>query len=140
MTSGIAALNQLSETLGELATVPSRAARGAATRINSLLGDQFAGAHDPDGDPWDELLESTKRRKGGDSRILIRSGTTKEETYARPTGSAGIEIVSTAAAQFHQTGTKHMVARPILPAGDELPEAWEDVIEDEISQAFRGKK
>lgn len=136
MSDAIQALNRLADALAELSDVPSRASRGAAERINGLLAQEFAGSHSADGEGWAPLLESTVKRKGGDSRILIRSDETRDQTYARPLPGSGIEIVSTEAAQYHQTGTRHMVARPILPDTGELPPEWEEAVEDAVAKAF----
>lgn len=137
MSDARAQLDQLSANLAELVDVPSRVATAAAGRINELIQDEFASGQDPYGTAWEELAESTVQRKGGDDRILIRTGETQAETYARPTAGAGIEVVSTEAAGFHQTGTVHMPARPVLPGDhDGLPEEWEEAIDDETEKAF----
>jgi hypothetical protein len=139
MSNAIAELDKLSETLADLATVPSRAARGAAEEINRLIGDQFATATDPYGGAWEALMDSTVRRKHGDTRILIRSGAMRDETYARPAGGAGLEVVSVPYGSYHQTGTEHMARRAVLPDEGELPEAWEEAVERAIEKAFGGR-
>jgi len=136
MSNAIADLNRLADALADLSDVPSRAARGAAERINGMLAEEFASAHSADGEPWAPLMASTIRRKGGDARILIRSGETRDNTYARPLPGSGIEISSTEAAGYHQSGTSNMVARPILPDTGELPPEWEEAIDDEVAKAF----
>ncbi len=140
MSSATKALEQLSANLAELSDVPSRAARGAAARINVALQEQFDGEHDPDGRPWAKLLPQTVRRKGGDSRILQRTGEMREGTYARPSQGSGIEISSVEYASFHQTGTKHMTKRPVLPAQDGLPDEWTEIVDDEVAKAFARRR
>jgi phage gpG-like protein len=50
---------------------------------------------------------------------------------------AGISITIDAEyAQFHQTGTARMPARPILPDGDTMPDEWERAIDDAMENAF----
>lgn len=138
--TGIAQLDALAEALDDLATVPSRAANAGAQRINALIADQFSGGHDPYGEAWADLEESTIKRKGGDARILIRSGALADQTRALPARGAGIEITTLSYGAFHQlgfrVGTAKVPARPILPYGDELPEAWERAIDEEIDRAF----
>lgn len=136
MSNAIAELERVADSLAELAVVPARAAAGAADSINGLLADQFAGGHDPYGDAWADLLDSTVKRKGGDTRILIRTGEAEAETKARPTSGAGIEITTKDYMSYHQTGTEHMTARPVLP-GDGLPDEWEDAINAAVEAAFQ---
>jgi hypothetical protein len=136
MTDSIAELQRVADSLAELSTVPARAAAAAADSINGLLAEQFAGSHDPSGEAWAELLESTVKRKGGDTRILIRTGAAEAETRARPTAGAGIEITTKDYMSYHQTGTGHMVARKVLPE-DGLPEEWEDAIDSAVEDAFQ---
>lgn len=131
----MASLDDMALALADLSSVPSRAATGAAKRINALIGDQFDAETDPFGEPWKPLEESTVRRKGGDRRILRRTDALAGATHAKPVRPAGIEITSLDYGMFHQTGTVHMVAREILPEG-ELPPEWEEAIEDEIEIAF----
>ena len=123
--------------LGELQSVPSRAAKAIAMRLTAELNDEFTGEHDPYRRAWAPLLPQTVKRKGGDARILRRTDALSVETVALPASGAGIEITSLEYGQFHQTGTRHMVARPVLPGGSELPKAWQDIIEEEIDAAFR---
>lgn len=132
--SGVPQLDQLAAALEDLQHVPSRAASAASERISGLLAEQFAGGFGPEGD-WDPLLESTIRRKGGDARILIRSGEAQANTFARPAQGAGIEIQTLDYMSYHQSGTQHMAARPILPE-DELPEEWLEIIDEEVEAAF----
>lgn len=138
MSNAIAQLDQLAANLAELSSVPSRAARPAAEAITALLQDEFDSETSPDGEHWAALMPSTVKRKGGDDRILIRTEATRNNTYARPSAGAGIQIVTSEAALFHQTGTSHHAARPILPGDkDGLPAEWQDAIDDAVDAAFR---
>lgn len=127
----------LAATLAELDDIPSRIASEVAEGITEHLREQFDQGVDPYGVAWSPLLPSTLRRKGGDARILRRADALSSETVARPTSGAGIEITSVDYGQFHQSGTKHMTVRRVLPDEGELPEAWQDLIGDATERAFR---
>ncbi len=124
----------LAERLDELSGLPSRITRPVADGINDQIARQFTSGCDPYGDPWEPLLPQTVRRKGGDTRILVRTGALASLTVAKPMAGAGIEIESEDYGQFHQGGTVHMDARPILPDGAELPDEWQDIIENALSR------
>lgn len=127
----------LAERLAELEDIPSRIAGEVADGITEELRQQFDGGHDPYGNAWKPLKASTIKRKGGDTRILRRTDTLSSETVATPRRGAGVEITSVDYGRFHQTGTENMTARPVLPDQDELPEAWQEVIQEATDTAFR---
>lgn len=127
----------LADRLAELQDIPSRIAGEVASGITEGLRQQFDASTDPYGQAWKPLRPQTIKRKGGDSRILRREDVLSSETIARPTAGAGIEITSVAYGQFHQNGTQHMVSRKVLPDGDELPEAWQDLIDAAATAAVR---
>lgn len=127
---------QLADRLGELATVPSRASRRIAERLSAELLSQFDRGVDPYGAPWKPLAKSTVIRKGH-STILVDTHRMELETMALPRGGAGVELVSTEVAGFHQFGTKNMPARPVLPSRAELPLAWQAIVREEIAAAYK---
>lgn len=126
----------LIDTLSELDGIPSRIARTVADRLNEEIGDQFVRQTDPYGKPWAPLLPSTVRRKRGDTRILARTDELASTTEASPTAGAGIEITSVEYGQFHQSGTKNMTRRAVLPDEGELPPAWLDIIQEATDEEF----
>ena len=121
----------LARNLERLAVVPSQISKPASDRINELLKEQFAQGKNPYGETWVPLMPKTIKKKGF-SKVLIETGKLAASTEAVPMSGAGIELRSIDYGQFHQTGTKHMVAREVLPGGDELPLSWQDA----ISQAY----
>ncbi len=127
--------------LAELEQIPSRIAKEVSAGISALVVDQFAGSHDPYGRPWKPLLPQTVKRKGGDSRILLRTDAMANGITVKPTSGAGVAIdvgnTSTPYGQFHQSGTKRMVARKILPDGSDLPKAWESLISEAADREFK---
>ncbi len=128
----------LAERLSELEDIPSRIAREVADGITEEIRTQFDAGTDPYGAPWAPLLPQTVRRKAGDRRILRRTDRLSSETVARPTSGSGIEITSLPYGGVHQVGDgSRMVARPVLPDGEELPESWQDIIETSSAKAFK---
>ncbi len=125
----------LADTLAELEDIPSRIAAEVASGITEEIRQQFDRGCDAYGKPWAPLKPQTVRRKAGDRRVLRRTDVLSSETVARPTAGAGIEITSVEYGMRHQGGTKHMVARQVLPDGGELPEAWQELIESAADRA-----
>lgn len=132
----MAGLRDLSARLKELQSVPSRIARRVAASINEQLADQFEQGVNAYGNAWKPLLPQTIRRKKGDARILRRTDELSTNTIAKPMAGSGIEIESLDYGEKHQTGTKHMVARKILPDGSALPRGWTDAIEEASADEF----
>ncbi len=134
----MSSFRKLADNLGRLAQVPSRIVAPVVERINAELDKQFAQGSNPYGDPWAELEASTVKRKRGDTRILLRTDKMRASTTAKATGGAGIELRTEVYGGFHQSGTKHMVAREVLPARGDLPVAWQAAIGEEYAKAFSG--
>ena len=132
----MAGFADLTARIAELEGIPSRIAREVADGISAKLRAQFETSTDPDGRPWAPLLPQTVKRKGGDTRILRRTDAMSGATTAKPESGAGVEVISIDYAERHQTGTKHMVARPILPEG-EIPASWQSIISDAADRAFK---
>ena len=131
-----AALANVRRSLAQLARVPSAASSGAAGAIQALIGEQFARGTDPYGAGWQALAESTVRRKGGDDRILIRTGDMMSGVSVQPMSGAGISITfEQDYSAYHQVGTGRMPARPVLPDQRGLPDSWREA----IAEAVRAK-
>lgn len=98
-----------------------------------LVREGFERQADPYGAPWAPL----KRRSG---RILQDTG--RLRMFFVRSKSASMVRVGTPAfyGRFHQTGTKHMPARKMVPDGA-LPGAWSSrvnaIVERVIKQAMR---
>lgn len=134
----IGAMGDLADRLGELAQVPSRAARDAADGINAALEEQFESGVDPYGEAWAPLAERTLLKHG--EPPLTETGDMRDGTMAKPSRGAGIEITVPFPGGIHQTGAKRgawvMPARKILPEGAELPGPWKDAIDEAVAAAF----
>lgn len=132
---GHAALQQVMRSLRQLASVPARVSADAAPVVASLLEDQFEEETDPYGEPWAEHEEATIKR-WGEHPILDLTGRMKGISVA-PLSGSGIGITLGADyGRFHQTGTKFMAARRILPDNRGLPDHWVQALSDLTEQAF----
>lgn len=134
----MANFRQLMVLMGELGTIPSRVAADAAEKIAHLIASQFQQGQDPYGNPWAPLRPATLA-KGRRPPPLTDTGAMSSGIVVRPLRGAGIEIQasSTPYAHFHQTGTKHMAERSILPDGGELPGEWDAAIEGALTSSVK---
>ena len=123
----MAGWDKLAQNLEALSRIPSQISKPISEELNKLIKTQFAQGQDPYGKSWAPLMPQTSKKKGN-SNILINTGKLAASTEAVPMSGAGIELRSIDYGQFHQSGTRYMVARQILPGGDELPLAWQAAI------------
>jgi len=82
-----------------------------------LVKQGFERESEPFGAPWAPL----KRRTG---KILQDTGRLKNSFTPRATADGFRIVTNVAYAQYHQRGTRRMVARPLVPTGTHLPDAW----------------
>jgi phage gpG-like protein len=130
-------LQRLSGTLRALADVPSRASADAAGRIAELIEESFDSGTDPYGRPWAALAASTRAR-GRNPPPLTDTGSMRGSVQVAALPSAGIAVtIGTAYATFHQTGTKHMPQRQILPQSGGLAPSWRQAIADAVAANIR---
>ncbi len=138
--NGAAALRKMGDLLSlieRLSDVPARTAAIAAPKLDRLVQRQFENGVDPYGRPWAPLRPSTigTGRKPppltGFTRKL-RDGT---GVKVRPGGRAGLVVkIGAPYGTFHQTGTRFMVARRIMPQFG-MPAAWRAVLTDASREA-----
>jgi phage gpG-like protein len=134
----LADLHKLLLTVEKLAYVPRATARIAAPKLTDLIRRQFAQGLDPYGRQWRALKPATIA-KGRRPPPLTDSGKLAGGTGAK-VGPAGITLtVGAKYGVFHQTGTRNMAARRILPAFG-LPAAWRKVLDDAAKQAIQGAR
>lgn len=140
ITGNFAALARMRERMAELATVPSRVSRAAAGRLGELIQDEFDRGEDPYESPWAPLAPATEET-GRIAPPLTDTSAMRDSLRVRPLAGAGVGITIAHPAGPHQTGWTGRQgsgpARPILPAGDELPDAWAEALEQEAEKAFR---
>lgn len=131
----MASFRKLAENLGRLTQVPSQVSAEVAEKISVLIDEQFAAGKDAYGQAWKPLKPATIA-KGRRPPPLTDSGAMRGAITVKPSSGAGIEISSpTDYARFHQTGTKYMVPREVLPDHANLPPSWQKAIEE----SFRNK-
>lgn len=98
----------------------------AAANINDLVEHQFDLGVDPWGRSWAALKPSTTST-GRTPPPLTASGKMRGKAKAIP-GVKGITERIPSPAGFHQSGTKKMEARPMVPHGAVLPPSWEEAV------------
>jgi len=123
LTGDFGFVGKLKAMARRLEEVPARYSRKLAPLLDADLQRTIDAGTDPNGRPWAPLKESTIRRKGGDARILIRSGISRGLTYIASLGSSGIRMTVGGAYRWHMQPTAHRVARPVLPIYG-LPATW----------------
>ena len=127
----LAGLERLQRVLVELDQLPRRVAVLAEPAITKALQKEFASGTDPHGRKWRKL--ST-----GKPSHLPESGKLRKGTRAAPMpgGRKGLRIILGAKyGAFHQTGTRRMPARRILPDKG-MPASWRLAFERAHRQAF----
>ncbi len=141
ITGNFAALERMQERLAELSEVPSRAAKGAASRIEALMQEEFDRGADPYEEPWVPLSPATEAL-GRSAPPLTDSGAMRSSLRVAPLAAAGVGVTIDHPAGPHQTGWSGKQgsgpARPILPARGELPDGWIEALEIEAEKAFKG--
>lgn len=134
MTAASAALSTITRALNELSRVPSRAAAGACTRIEGLIQREFDAGTDPYDNAWAPLSPATVAL-GRSDPPLTDSGALRD-IKVTPARGSGINVaLGEDYGAFHQTGTRNMPARPILPTGP-LPTSWREAIDEAMTEAF----
>lgn len=131
------ALAKLAETLKNLdkEIVPDVALK-AAVAINEVVEEQFDQGKDPYGRSWEPLADSTIK-KGRTPPPLTASGKMRRKAKAVP-GVKGIVEKIPSPAGFHQTGTKKMPARMLVPHGV-LPPLWSDALKAVGAEVLKTK-
>lgn len=135
MTTGVTGdFRGLAEVIGELEGMTDLAddiAIESSAAIEEAIDSQFTLGTDPYGTPWAPLKESTKRRwPGRDNPPLTASGAMRGSVVVSAT-MGKIEVIVADPAGYHQDGTKHMVARQIIPTDAQgIPPSWEAAIHD----------
>lgn len=141
-------LSRLDRTRPELLDAVSKRLGVAAMK---LLADQFRASVDPYGDAWKPVTRNRKRDKRGRrkngraDKPLIDSGRLRGAVAGRDgdisarSGGGRVRIdIPVEYAPFHQTGTKHIARRQILPdRARGLPATWESAFRKEVAKTLR---
>jgi len=121
------------QALTELSRVPSDVARASARAIQRDMRRNFARGVDPYGRPYLPLAPASlaRGRRPPPLRAYAKAVT------AQPMQAAGISLrVDHPQAGFHQTGTRYMPKRIVIPDRG-VPPKWTAIIEDEMARAVR---
>lgn len=125
-------MGDLERVLGRLDALPRKVAERAAPAITKELQREFARGTDPYGRKWKKLAT-------GKPSYLTESGRLRRGTRAAPLPGkrAGVRILIGAPwGIYHQTGTRNMPARRILPQRG-LPGTWSAAINRAMREAVR---
>jgi len=131
----LAKLERLQRVLAQLDQLPRRTAELAAPAITRELQKEYAQGRDPHGRKWKRLART------GKASHLTETGRLRMGTRAAPMpgGRRGLRILFGARARiagFHQTGTRNMPARRILPDKG-MPASWSMALARAYRQAFQ---
>lgn len=133
-------IGALEERIADLAGIPARVAGKVAERLHYEMQEEFDRGVDPYGDPWEPLAASTVER-GRTAPPLTDTRAMRDSLDVRPMRAAGVSITIAHPALPHQTGWHGPIsdgpARPILPQGSRLPDAWQDIIDEELEREFK---
>jgi phage gpG-like protein len=133
-------MGKLQDRIADLANVPARASRKVAERLYGEVQEEFDRGVDPYGNDWEPLAASTVER-GRSAPPLTDSRDMRNSLQITPMRGAGVGMTIDHPALPHQTGWSGTQgegpARPILPQGSRLPDAWEEIIDEECSKEFR---
>ena len=124
LAQALRSIGQLEQTLAELDVMPRKLAIDVAPKITRLLQRQFSRGTNPYGRRWAKLAS-------GKPSHLTETGRLRDGTRAGPMpgGRAGVRVILGARyGYFHQTGTRHMPARRILPQMG-MPADWREVFD-----------
>jgi phage gpG-like protein len=105
-----------------------QAAAGAIRdTLEVLIDERFEARAAPSGARWE-----TRKPPTGTWPILEKTGRMRKSYHVAATAT-GVTITNNVPyAGFHQTGTKNMVARKVLPDAG-LPQAWRDRIDEAVA-------
>lgn len=115
--------------LRQLTSGRIRQAAAGAIRdtVEILIDERFEARAAPSGARWE-----TRKPPTGSWPLLEKSGRMRKEYHVTAT-AAGVTVTNKVPyAGFHQTGTKNMVARKVLPDAG-LPPAWRDRIDSAVA-------
>lgn len=121
LTGNFGALARWEQQLGKISDgrVAFEIADEMSDRALALVAEGFAKESDPFGRRW-------APKKRDDGRPILRGETNRLVQYRKAfVNQHGFRVESRAPyARYHQTGTRKMVARPMVPVGNRLPPKW----------------
>ncbi len=128
-------LEALSNISARMDRARAEASRRVAAAITAVIDREFATGTDPRGVPWAPLKKSTLAR-GRRPPPLTDTGKMRASVVVSG-GSLDVSIASPAG--FHQSGTRYMRARPIVPTGPGAAK-WVAAVNAAIQSAFEATR
>lgn len=106
--------------------------KAVAEEAIGLIQDGFREQRDPYGRPW-----APKKRPDGRA-ILVGKTTRLRRGWHVESSKRGQVVIAPSVdyATYHQTGTKHMVARKMVPDRT-LPAEWDSAIDEAVLEVLR---
>lgn len=130
-------LEALSMYLRNLQGVAQQTAAEVVPAFREFVESEFESGVDPYGRKWRKLAKSTIE-KGRKPPPLTDTGAMRASVEIHASGESVFLRVDSPA-HFHQRGTAHMPARPILPEKTALPNDWIAAIA-ETAKRIAGEK
>ncbi len=123
--------------------------KSIGTQWKQLVEGNFLSQTDSFGVPWAPLRLTTVKLKGF-SRILYKTGQASRSFEVSVNGTelelgSNRKFIDGKDISFHQVGyeytagkagSRRVVARPMLPLGQDLPQQWDSVIDSAITRLF----
>lgn len=133
----MASITSLADLHAMLVALPEarlEAMQEAALKIEFLIEQEFEAGADSYGKKWADLRPATLD-KGRHPPPLTDTGAMRDSVTTQASAD-GIHITVGGPSHFHQHGTRHMVARKILPE-DSLPQSWDQAIQTALDNAVK---
>lgn len=122
MADPFAELQRLIDNLGELAeNGTDTVATSLEPAVQQLLDQEYEQGRGPSGETWAAKADGTPSH-------LQKTGAMRAGSQVIP-GVKGVSVRIPKPGGFHQDGTTRMQARPLVPEGEPLPEAWSAAVQ-----------
>lgn len=118
---------ELAQLIANVATLADKGAAAIAAStepaIKQVLEAEYEQGRGPDGEQWARL-----KRDGSPSHLQDTGAMRANTNVVR--GVRGVSVSIPKPGGFHQSGTKRMAARKLVPDGEPLPPSWESAAHD----------
>jgi phage gpG-like protein len=132
LKADLRALRELRRKVGRDAVLMRRITKSVAEELLGLVQDGFRSETDPAGRRWER-----KKRPDGRQVLVGKTARLRRGWHVEKMGRTSVTIAPAVDyADFHQQGTKRMVARKMVPEGV-LPRAWGDRINESVQEILR---
>ncbi|XWN29755.1 MAG: phage virion morphogenesis protein [Devosia sp.] len=118
------------------AILPPRLAKMIGLQVENQTRDRFNTKEGPDG-PWAAWKPSTAKSKKAGFSLMVDSGRLAQSIQSSVSGLEAKVGTNVHYARYHQEGTRHMVARPIVGLSDANKRDLEDRVKSYVARALR---